>query len=141
MGEAETVGRSTIAFGMPETDTGEWHVGPVTIEGEVAEFIRMRIRSGELRAGDRLPSQRELAILLGVARPTLRQALKTLETQGYVLTTRGAARKRSRRGSRSRSPLATRASIQARWPAGMPQGKTCVYASEGQSAFGRTARM
>lgn len=80
-----------LAFGMPHFPDGEWHVGPVTIEGEVAEFLRMRIRSGELRAGDRLPPQRELATILGVARPTLRQALKTLETQGYVVTTRGAA--------------------------------------------------
>lgn len=91
LGDVEMIGGSNMAFGMPEIDTGEWHVGPVTIEGEVAEFIRMRIRSGELRAGDRLPPQRELATLLGVARPTLRQALKTLETQGYVMTTRGAA--------------------------------------------------
>ena len=91
MDEKESPEATGIAFGMPHSDTGDWNVGPVTIEGEVGEFIRMRIRSGELRAGDRLPPQRELALILGVARPTLRQALKTLEIQGYVLTTRGAA--------------------------------------------------
>ena len=26
-----------IAFGMPDVDTGDWHLGPVTIEGEVIE--------------------------------------------------------------------------------------------------------
>jgi DNA-binding FadR family transcriptional regulator len=106
---------------MPDVDSGDWHLGPVTIEGEVAEFIRMRIRSGELRAGDRLPPQRELAAILGVARPTLRQALKTLETQGYVLTTRGAT------GGTSVAPLR-----EHHW---LPEGQKSVEELDSQFEF------
>lgn len=57
----------------------------------MAAAFRSRIQSGELAAGDRLPAQRVLARELGVARPTLQHALRTLESQGYVETRRGAA--------------------------------------------------
>lgn len=58
---------------------------------ELAALFRSRIQSGELAAGDRLPAQRLLARDLGVARPTLQHALRTLESEGYVETRRGAA--------------------------------------------------
>ena len=50
----------------------------------VLERIETQIVSGELRAGQRLPPERELAELLGVSRPAVREALRVLEAQGVV---------------------------------------------------------
>lgn len=56
----------------------------------VAAVIRGLIFSGELAPGDRLPPGRELSDHLGISSLTLRVGLRTLETQGYLVTTRGA---------------------------------------------------
>lgn len=66
-------------------------VGARTIAQDVAARLRSQIQGGEFAAGDRLPAQRELARDLGVARPTLQQALRALEHDGYVQTRRGAS--------------------------------------------------
>jgi DNA-binding FadR family transcriptional regulator len=51
---------------------------------KTAESINAMIRERNLKAGDRLPSQRELADDLGVSRPSLREALSMLETLGVI---------------------------------------------------------
>ncbi|MGH3095934.1 MAG: FadR/GntR family transcriptional regulator [Streptosporangiales bacterium] len=56
----------------------------------VAEHIRGMIHRGELGPGDRLPPERELAEELGVARASLREAIKSLAARGYVEVRRGA---------------------------------------------------
>jgi GntR family transcriptional repressor for pyruvate dehydrogenase complex len=57
-------------------------------QGRVAERVASRILDvisrEELRPGDRLPPERELAALLGASRPSLREALQTLKAQGRV---------------------------------------------------------
>lgn len=58
---------------------------------EAADIVRDRIRSGLLATGDRLPPERDFARELGIARPTLREALKALQAEGYLETRRGAA--------------------------------------------------
>jgi len=50
------------------------------IEGRFAEAIA----GGELKPGERLPPERELAKRLGVSRMTLRQSLDALEREGLV---------------------------------------------------------
>ncbi|PRX32836.1 GntR family transcriptional regulator [Paraburkholderia sp. BL18I3N2] len=50
----------------------------------VATQILALIREGELAPGARLPPERELAIRLGVSRPSLREALIALEIGGQV---------------------------------------------------------
>ncbi len=47
------------------------------------------ILSGELRSGEKVPSQREFALSLGVSRASLREALLTLETLGLLKTEPG----------------------------------------------------
>lgn len=47
------------------------------------------LEGGELRPGDRLPAERELAEDLGVSRPAVREALRTLEVLGVVAAKRG----------------------------------------------------
>src|SRR5664279_4022136 len=46
--------------------------------------LETRIVTGALRAGERLSPERELAELLGVSRPAVREALRVLEAQGAV---------------------------------------------------------
>ncbi|MET7450820.1 winged helix-turn-helix domain-containing protein [Streptomyces sp. NPDC005574] len=51
---------------------------------EIADSLRERIRVGDLRAGDRLPTQAELAEEFGVERGTVRQALRALQEDGLL---------------------------------------------------------
>ena len=48
------------------------------------EKIEGMILSGELRVGDRLPSARELSVLMGVSRPVISAGLVELEKMGFV---------------------------------------------------------
>jgi GntR family transcriptional repressor for pyruvate dehydrogenase complex len=54
----------------------------------IAQICQM-IRHGRLQAGDRLPSERELAEQIGVSRPSLREALRALEIAGLVESRHG----------------------------------------------------
>lgn len=55
----------------------------------VANTLRRRIVNGELAIGERLPSEEELTEVFGIARTTLREALRILESQGLVEIRRG----------------------------------------------------
>lgn len=50
----------------------------------VAAQIRDEIRNGLLSIGDKLPSEKELIVQLGVSRATVREALTLLESDGFV---------------------------------------------------------
>ncbi|MGQ0668945.1 MAG: GntR family transcriptional regulator [Actinomycetota bacterium] len=54
----------------------------------VRDDIAGRIDSGEMPPGARLPPEPELAAELGVSRATLREALRSLEEDGFVTRTR-----------------------------------------------------
>lgn len=56
----------------------------------VAELLSREIALGNFVAGDKLPAERLLAEQLGVARETLRQALRVLEGSGQIEVKRGA---------------------------------------------------
>lgn len=55
-----------------------------TLPVMVAEEIRRDIIHGALKPGDKLPTETELGRQLGVGRPTVREALRILEGQGWV---------------------------------------------------------
>ena len=57
---------------------------------EVVTQMREMIHRGELRPGDRLPPERDLAKLLGVSRPTLRAAIRSLAAVGVLQSKQGA---------------------------------------------------
>ena len=56
---------------------------------EAVDQIVEQIRGGDLHAGDRLPSERELAAQMRISRPTLREAIKTLVEAGVLEVRRG----------------------------------------------------
>ena len=51
---------------------------------EAAEQIAGKVKAGELRPGDRLPSERDLAARMQISRPTLREAIRVLADSGVV---------------------------------------------------------
>ena len=56
----------------------------------ITEAIIEQVRSGYLKHGDRLPSERDLAAQFGVSRPTVRHALGALTRMGVLETRQGA---------------------------------------------------
>lgn len=56
----------------------------------VVERIKELLENGTLKAGSRLPTERELATMLGISRPTLRTALKALSVMGVISARPGA---------------------------------------------------
>ncbi len=66
----------------------EWHkVEPINstrIYEEIVRQIRTLISEGKLTSGDRLPPERELAERFKVSRPSVREALRTLESMGLI---------------------------------------------------------
>jgi len=61
-----------------------------TSSEEVVARLREMIHRGDLRPGDRLPAERELAKLLGVSRPTLRAGIGSLAALGVLQSRQGA---------------------------------------------------
>lgn len=57
---------------------------------EIAAQIRGELARRRLRAGDRLPAERDLATQFGVSRNTLREALRSLEIAGLLELKKGA---------------------------------------------------
>jgi DNA-binding FadR family transcriptional regulator len=51
---------------------------------QIADQIRDQIIAGVVEPGKQLPSERDLALSLGVSRPTVREALIALEVAGFV---------------------------------------------------------
>ena len=65
----------------------------------VAGMLRHKIVTGELAQGDFLPPEPELMVQLGVSRPTLREALRVLESESLIKPRRG-----SRTGAQVQAP-------------------------------------
>ena len=63
-------------FGTLERDS--------TLAARVTEQVKQYIVAGQLRPGDRLPPERELARQFGVSRTVVREAVRTLTAQGLL---------------------------------------------------------
>ena len=59
------------------------------IAGRVAAELRREIVTGKLRPGDKLHNERELQEQFDISRPTLREALRMLESESLIVVTRG----------------------------------------------------
>ena len=55
-----------------------------SLSDKLAQRIRAMIQKGDYQQGDRLPPIMEMARRFGVGHPTIREALKKLETMGFV---------------------------------------------------------
>jgi DNA-binding FadR family transcriptional regulator len=62
-----------------------WHSAYEVAVQRVAQAIKL----GALKVGSQLPPERELVERLGVSRTTLREAIRALQQQGYLKTSRG----------------------------------------------------
>lgn len=62
-----------------------WHSAYEVAVQRLAQAIKL----GALKAGARLPPERELVERLGVSRTTLREGMRALQQQGYLKTSRG----------------------------------------------------
>ena len=56
---------------------------------ETVDRLLTVIKLGVVGPGERFPSERDLAVLLGISRITLREAIKALQQAGYVESRRG----------------------------------------------------
>ena len=59
------------------------------ISDTIAATLEQRILEGSVKPGDRLPPERELAVDLGVSRPSLREAIQKLASKGMVHSRQG----------------------------------------------------
>ena len=65
-------------------------VSKQSLPDRLARQIRVLIQQGEYRQGDKLPPIIEMARRFGVGHPTVREALKSLETIGLVSIRHGS---------------------------------------------------
>src|SRR4030066_400641 len=56
----------------------------VKVSDEIVNQVKTLISEGRLKPGDRLPPERELVKEFGVSRPSLREALNSLVTLGFL---------------------------------------------------------
>jgi DNA-binding FadR family transcriptional regulator len=88
-------------------------LSPRRLYRQIADQLRALIDRGEYPAGTRLPPERDLAVQLGVSRPSVREALIALEVEGRVEVRMGSGIYVREAGARSaavheaESPLET----------------------------------
>lgn len=64
-------------------------ISHIRLYEQVLEKIENLYNNGELNLGDKIPSERDFAKMLGVSRGTLRDALRILESQKVIVTKMG----------------------------------------------------
>ena len=57
---------------------------------QISEVVARRINAGQILVGERLPSERVMAVEFGVAVGTLRKALCELQSQGFLIRKHGS---------------------------------------------------
>jgi GntR family transcriptional repressor for pyruvate dehydrogenase complex len=95
---AAAVGESPDAFAelldaqrkpKPRHDFGGPAIERRSISEQVANRIMAMIKSGNLKSGDRLPTEAQMGIAFGISRPPLREALKALTLMGVLESRQG----------------------------------------------------
>ena len=73
----------------PRPDFGGGALERKSISEQVADRILSMIKSGNLRSGDRLPTEAQMGVAFGISRPPLREALKALTLMGVLESRQG----------------------------------------------------
>jgi len=60
-----------------------------SISEQVSSRILAMIKSGNLKAGDKLPTEQQMCLVFGISRPPLREALKALTLMGILESRQG----------------------------------------------------
>jgi len=77
--------------GRHKADAGQsLRTGTPRAAARIIADLRGKIIRGDLQGDDSLPSENELMRFYGVSRPTLREALRVLEFEGWLTVRRGA---------------------------------------------------
>lgn len=63
---------------------------PIDRARQVTEALSNYIQTAQLRAGERLPAERELMVALGVGRSTIREAIRYFQALGVIETRKGS---------------------------------------------------
>jgi DNA-binding transcriptional MocR family regulator len=84
---------------------GSWTEPGVNLPDLLADALTELITGGALREGSILPSQRELATALGIARGTVAEAYGILESRDHVRSQPGSGSRIRRRGIDPAAPL------------------------------------
>lgn len=86
---SDTSAPSGSPAAMPEAVSWRWMGSSEPLFTRVAGQVERFIASNGLSPGDRLPGERELCVLLGVSRTSVREALRSLQTRGVVIVRHG----------------------------------------------------
>ena len=70
-------------------EPAESGAGRPSIAEQVSNRILAMIRSGNLKAGDKLPTEAQMCLAFGISRPPLREALKALSLMGVLESRQG----------------------------------------------------
>lgn len=60
-----------------------------SISEQVSNRVLTMIKSGNLKAGDKMPTEQQMCVALGISRPPLREALKALTLMGILESRQG----------------------------------------------------
>lgn len=80
---------------------GDWSTGPGPLYRKLAGSLHQAVDAGDVMPGERLPSERQLAIALAVSRATVVAAYDELRGLGKVESQRGSGTRISRRAGLS----------------------------------------
>ncbi|MFK8034239.1 MAG: transcriptional regulator NanR [Hyphomicrobiales bacterium] len=74
---------------MNDVDSPTGKIVRLKLSDQVFERLREMVASGELVAGDIVPSERALMDKFGVGRPAVREALQSMQSKGLITITHG----------------------------------------------------
>lgn len=74
---------------MSNLDGADSKIVRLKLSDQVFERLREMVASGELTAGDVVPSERVLMERFGVGRPAVREALQAMQSKGLITITHG----------------------------------------------------
>lgn len=73
----------------PATSPASGALARASISEQVSSRILNMIKTGNLKAGDKLPTEHQMCLALGISRPPLREALKALTLMGILESRQG----------------------------------------------------